>query len=88
MELNNVYEAISTEITYQKQMTERDDRPDMISDFHVGDGLCAIQYNLDKAREKWYKDSVPHQETLEYLRKIAAICVKLGLEYGMPSRFS
>ena len=58
----------------------------MIEDLHVGDTITAIQYNLNIAREEWYKGSVPHQETMEYLRKVAGLIVQAGEKYGMPSR--
>ena len=86
MERNKVYEAIDSERDYQEEMTKRDDRPDMIDDLHIGDTITAIQYNLNKAQEQWYIGSVPHQEAIKYLRKIAALCVKAGESYGMPKR--
>ena len=81
-----VYNAIDTERDFQDEMTKRDDRPDMIEDFHTGDALTAIRYNLNKAEDAWYSGSVPHQKTMEYLRKICAIAVKLGETQGMPNR--
>lgn len=86
MKRENVYKAIDSERDFQDEMTAREDRPDMIQDLHVGDGITAISYNLEKAREAWYKGSVPHEEAMVYLRKIAGICVKLGEDYGMPER--
>ena len=81
-----IYQAIDTERDFQNEMTKRSDRPDMIDDMHIGDILSAIRYNLDKANEAWYTGSVPHQNSVEYLRKIAALCVKAGEIYGMPER--
>jgi hypothetical protein len=82
----SVYSAIDSERDYQDNLIARLDRPDMIPDLHIGDTLSAIQYNLDKAREAWYKGSVPHEEAMEYLRKIAGLCVQAGENYGMAKR--
>jgi hypothetical protein len=81
-----VYQAIDTEREFQNELTENSKRPDMIEDFHVGDALSAIRYNLNKAEDCWYIGSTPHQDAITYLRKIAAICVNIGEKYGMPSR--
>lgn len=81
-----VYAAIDSERAYQDKLTDDSSRPDMIEDFHVGDALTAIRINLAKAEEAWYKGSVPHHASIEFLRKIAGICVKVGETYGMPSR--
>ena len=86
MDRSEVYEVIDTERNFQNEMTLRSDRPDMIEDLHVGDTLTAIQVNLDKAKEAWYKGSVPHKDTMEYLRKVAGLVVQAGEKYGMPKR--
>jgi hypothetical protein len=88
MKREDVYKSIDSERDYQLKLTEDATRPDMIEDLHVGDTLTAIQYNLNKAVDAWYKDSVPHQETMEYLRKVAGLCVQAGECYGMPKRVS
>ena len=81
-----VFKVLSGERSFQKKMVADVSRPDMIDDFHVGDGLTAINYNLRKAEEAWYKGAVPHTEAMEYLRKVAGIVVQLGERYGMPER--
>lgn len=81
-----VYKAIDSERNFQEQLTANPLRPDMIENFHVGDGLSGIEYNLIKAREAWYKGAVPHTEAMEYLRKVAGVIVKLAEEYGIPER--
>lgn len=81
-----VFKVLSEERKFQKQMVADPSRPDMIEDFHVGDGLAAINYNLRKAEEAWYKGAVPHMETMEYLRKVAAVVVQLAERYGIPER--
>lgn len=86
MKRQEVYEAIDSERDFQDALTADVTRPDMIDDLHVGDTISAIEYNLNKAREAWYIDAVPHQESLKYFRKIAALCVKAGEVYGLPKR--
>lgn len=86
MKRQDVYAAIDSERNFQDELTAREDRPDMIPDLHVGDTLAAIQFNLTKAIEAWYVHAVPHENALKYMRKIAALCVKAGETYGMPSR--
>ncbi|WP_017732744.1 hypothetical protein [Nafulsella turpanensis] len=82
----DVYQVISSERNFQDMMITKEDRPEMIHALHVGDGIAAIEHNLQKAREAWYSGRVPHQEAMECLRKVAGICVKLGEIYGMPLR--
>lgn len=86
MERSDVYLAIDSERAYQDRATADPNRPDMVEDFHMGDALTAIRYNLGKAEELWYKTAKPHAEAMEYIRKVAGICVKLGEDQGMPVR--
>jgi len=86
MERKNVYEAINTEREFVILASADPSRPDMLEDFHMGDTLSAIRYNLNKAENEWYQHPAPYQETLEYLRKIAGLCVAAGEKYGMPKR--
>jgi hypothetical protein len=62
----------------------------MIEDFDIRAALTAIRVNLRKAEEAWYVDNptTEYQPTMEYLRKIAGICVNQGEKYGMPDRES
>jgi len=86
MEREDVYKAIDTERDFQIDMTAKEDRPDMIQDLHVGDTITAIRYNLDLAQVAWYQGSVPHENAMEYLRKVAGLCVQAGEKYEMPNR--
>ena len=86
MKRQEVYFAIESERGYQESMKKDVNRTDILEDFHTGDTLAAIQYNLNKAIETWYKEPAPYQNTLTYLRKIAALTVQLGEKYGMPER--
>lgn len=86
MTRQEVYSAIDTEREYQRVLTNDPARPDVRWDMHVGDHLTAIQYNLNKAIEAWYKDSNNYEATMEFVRKIAGLCVQAGEMYGMPDR--
>lgn len=81
-----IFKTISEERDFQERLKADDTRPDIISDFHIGDTLSAIQHNLELARSFWYNGSAPHTDTTKYLRKIAALCVQAGENYGMPRR--
>lgn len=78
--------AISDERDYQDHEVAGE-RADMF-ELNMGSALLAIQYNLRKAFEAWYTDNpdAAYQDTLEYLRKVAALIVKQGETYGMPRR--
>jgi len=67
-------------------MSKNKYRPDIIKDFHLGDALSAIQHNLNKAHETWYKGSDPHTNTMELFRKISALCVAQMEKYGVDKR--
>ena len=86
MKREDVYKALDSERAYQDEMSQRSDRPDMIEEMHIGDILSAIYYNLGFANAAWYQGSVPHQDAMQYLRKIGALCVKAGETYGMKDR--
>lgn len=87
MKRDDVFKAIDEERAYQEASAADDERPDMVPQLSVGDTLTAIQYNLAKANEAWYIGSVPHKEAMQYLRKIAALCVQAGEHHGMPRRY-
>lgn len=86
MKREKVYEAVDSERDFQDRLSMDETRPDMIEDFHVGDAISAIEYNITKARKAWYFGSKPHENAMKYMRKIAAIIVKQGEVNGMPFR--
>ena len=86
MDRDIVFKVIDDEREYQDDTSSSLDRPDMKRNMTTGDILCAIEFNLDAAKKEWYRDSYPHKQTIEYLRKIAALCVKAGEDFGMPER--
>lgn len=76
MDRSKVYKAFDTERDFQDQETQNPNRPDM------------IEVNLDKAKAEWYKDNPEenYQNTMEYLKKVGGIIIKLSEKYGIPKR--
>lgn len=80
-----VYNAIDSERNYQDQQKQIDSSH-VVEDFPLAAGLEAIRYNLDLANKRWYTERAPYPDAMEYIRKIAAICVQMGEKYNMPRR--
>ena len=85
MKVAEVYSSIQSERDYQDNAI-KSGGTHIVKEFPLGSALSAIQVKLDKARESWYGNVLPHQETMEELRKIAAICVQMGEQFNMPRR--
>ena len=86
MQRIEVYYALDTEREFQDRQTADPSRPDMVESMSMGDILSAMQVNLDKARFTWYRDTDPYGPTMTFLRKVAALAVKAGEQFGMPER--
>ena len=85
MNREEVYKAIDTELDYvQKQ--EKVEESHVVRDFPLAAGILAIEHNLEKASDAWYSEIKPYPKAMEYMRKIAGICVKMGIKYDMPER--
>lgn len=85
MDRNEVYESIDSERNYQ-EFQKQNKQSHVVRDFPMGSAISAIEYNLNKVRDMWYNTTDPHMDSMEYFRKIAAICVQMGERYGMPPR--
>lgn len=85
MERLEVFEAINSERVYQEDAIEMGGTH-IVEDFPLGAALCAIEHKLSLARQLWYNGNTPHKECMDELRKIAAICVQMGEQYGMETR--
>lgn len=85
MERQEVYKAIESELDYQRYMEDRNDNH-VVPDQHAGDRLLAIKHNLDLAIMEWYSGRAPFQDSMDYVRKIAALSVRLIEEHGCKSR--
>lgn len=82
---NEVFDKISQERDYQER-NQTNPKSHIVEDFNLGDALTAIDYNLGLAKSSWYHNQTPHRDAMEYMRKIAAICVSMGEKYEMPQR--
>jgi len=85
MNRDKVYKAIDTELDYV-QGQEEVKESHVVEDFPLAAGMEAIRYNLDKANKEWYVEQAPYPNAMKYLRKVAGICVQMGIKYGMPER--
>lgn len=81
----SVLQIIEDEREYQLQK-EDTESSHISSSLNMGGILTAIQHNLMKAQVEWYGEKEPYAKTSGYLRKIAALCVKAGEDYGMSER--
>jgi hypothetical protein len=86
MERNDVYNVVDTERDFQETYSGTKARPDMLPEMSMGDIISAMEYNMIEAKKIWYRDSPPYQNTMEYIRKLLALGVKAGEQYGIPER--
>lgn len=86
MERNDVYKVVDTERDFQDIYSGSLSRPDMLPQMSMGDFLGAMEHNLQEAKKIWYRDSPPYTSTMEYIRKVLALGVKAGEQYGIPER--
>lgn len=85
MTKENVFEIIDAERQHQLKF-EDTENSHIVSSLNMGGILTAIQHNLTKAQSEWYLEKCPYPKTTDLLRKIAALCVKAGEDYGMTER--
>ena len=87
MKRQDVYKAVDSERDYVEDLEKNDINSHVVENFPLGSAISAIKYNMNKAQEAWYSETQPnHEVSMEYIRKVAGICVKMGEKYGMPSR--
>ena len=86
MKREEVFNVISDERDYQEEQKRNNDSH-VVENFPLGSGLQAIRHNLNSAGIEWYYERDPYPDAMEYIRKIAAICVQMGERYGMPKRY-
>ena len=87
MRRDEVIEVICGERDFQESQKPKEDSH-VVEDFPLSSAMEAIRYNLNKANESWYQEKSPYENSMEYMRKIAAICVQMGEKYDMPERES
>lgn len=81
-----VMEAVYQERQYQEAQKAR-------ADSHVAPMqnlagyILAMEYQLEQARTLWYHDHVDrHRPAMEHIRKLVALGVAAGEQFGMPER--
>ena len=85
MQRSDVYKAIDTEREFQDKHAEADDTH-IVAGLTLGDTISAIEYNVRKLQDTWYKERKPYPNSMAYARKIAALIVQISEEVGMPER--
>jgi hypothetical protein len=81
----DVYKAIDSERDFQ-EANKKINESHIVDEFPLGSALSAIQHKLEVARSTWYNTLEPHEDAMEEIRKIAAICVQMGEKYEMSKR--
>jgi len=82
MKREGVYSIIDSERDYQDFM-EKTGTSHIVPDFPLSAGLLCIQKLLNDATQLWYSEKSPYPKTMEIMRKIAAVSVKMGEKYDM-----
>lgn len=85
MKKEDVLKAIQTELDFVER-GEKEGHKHIVKDIPLSSTLEAIRYNLDKANKEWYNEKDPYENTMDLIRKIAGLCIKAGVKYGMPKR--
>ena len=80
---NEVYSAINGERDYQDQRWADTDVDKRLS---VGEGVLLIEEYAARARETWAGEPNPELGTLQVIRKIAALAVRVMEAHGAPRR--
>lgn len=85
MTRQEAYSVVDSERDYQDYMEAKGDNH-VVPNQHAGDRLLAIKHNLDLAIMEWYMERAPFQDTMDYVRKIAALSIRLIEEHGCGKR--
>jgi hypothetical protein len=80
-----VYRVVEDERQYQEEQKSKSESH-VVEDFPLGSALTAIRKLLKDAEEDWYHSTKPHENSMDSIRKIAAICIQMGELNGMPKR--
>lgn len=86
MTRESVYGAVDGERKYQYLSARDGEHPDMKPVLSVGETLLAMEHNLAAARREWYHGADNHEYAMNYIRKITALGVQAGENFGMPRR--
>lgn len=86
MNRHEALRALSSERYYQDHFVDSDANRREVPVHSVGDLLILAEAYLDEARRVW-KTTTGSEPTLDVLRKVASIFVKMFEIHGVPSRF-
>jgi hypothetical protein len=82
---NEIFETIRGELRYQDAMTRQDSH--VREGLTTGELILAMDKILKDAKDAWYSERPPHTQTRHLLRKVAALCVRVGIDNGgLPKR--
>lgn len=85
MERQEVYEVINSEREYQIAQAQNPEGH-VLPEMPLGSTMLAIEHNMNRARNEWYYEKAPYPNSMEYIRKIAALCVQAMEQYGCNAR--
>ena len=85
MTQEEVLRIIVSERNYQESMKDQENSH-VTNDFPMSAALLCIEKLLNDAREDWYYNGKPYEKTMASIRKIAAVCVQMGENYGIKER--
>lgn len=85
MKRQDVYQVIDSEREYQIAESQNPDGY-VLPEMPLGSTILAIEHNINRARNDWYYEKAPYTNTMEYVRKIAALCVQAMEQYGCNAR--
>lgn len=81
---NQIFDTIRGELRYQDDMSRQDTH--VREQLTTGELLLAMDKLLTDAKASWYCEQPPHTQTRHLVRKVAALCVRIGMNDGLPER--
>lgn len=81
-----VYAAIDTEREYQDHIWPQSEGAELSPPHTVGEDILLLDEYVQRARALWTEEPKPESDTLNFIRKIAAIAVRCMEQHGAPKR--
>ena len=78
--------TVLEERNFQEEQGADPDKKNMKPVLSVGETITAINYNMQKAEQAWYIGAAPHPDAMKYLRKVCALALQAGENFGFPKR--
>lgn len=79
------YRAIDSERNYQLAQVNDPARTDM-RELTMGEAVAVLGYLHGVITTYWYSDSEPYGKTMQYVRKMAGVCVAMMEKHGVSLR--